>query len=218
MNNIIGVEGTIPIEFTYYLIILAIFFFLKKYNKLIYVVLLISFAISCFSYTLFNSFYNPNAKWISHNLSLEKYCFTFIVGIVVYIIWKNKKIIVFNEFSLVAHIILLGFCIYCELPNQEIYLSVWISVLIIILSSKNWLSIFLFENPIIEYIGKISYSIYLIHLPVIHNIRLFDQAFYNFLVWFIATIALSSLTYYFIEQKFVNLAKKKYKYNNYKND
>lgn len=206
MNNIIGVEGTVPIEFIYYLIVPFTFFFLQKYPKSIYLVLLIALFITCFSFSLFSPFYNNDAKWLSHNLSLEKYCFTFIIGVIAYLIWKNKKIIIFNEFALLGHLILLGFCIYYELPNQEVYFALWVAVLLFILSSKNWLSILLFENSVIEYIGKISYSIYLIHVPIIHHVHFFDNPFYNATIWLSITIILSSFSYEFIEVKFVTLA------------
>lgn len=92
--------------------------------------------------------------------------------------------------------------------------------LILVLSNKNYIGKILFKNIIIQYIGKISYSFYLIHAVVL----ILLDSFYPLLVssgiyfknsWecymlyvFLIVIMISSLTYFFIEKPFVNLGKK----------
>jgi peptidoglycan/LPS O-acetylase OafA/YrhL len=212
INNIIGVEGTVPIEFAYYLLIPYILMLFKKHKKIVYPIVVAAFLFSFYSFQLFSRFYNKTDIFISHNLSLEKYLFTFIVGIAAYLIWKEKKEFTFgSSLALFFHFILLALIINMNIQHPEIYFALWIVVLIFICSGKSLLSKVVFENPIIEYIGKISYSIYLVHFPIIHALPQFKYPILNLIVPLGISIAVSSLTYQFIELQFIKISHKKTK-------
>lgn len=211
-NNILAVEATVPIEFAYYLVIPFAFQYFKgeKSQWLMYPLLVFTFLISVYSLKLFMNFYNPIAPNISNHWSVEKYLFTFTIGVFTYIIWKVKlQIFPTKSFILLAHFFLLAYIIRQDFEKTEMIFSIWVVLLIFICASKSWLSQFLFENKIIDYIGKISYSIYLIHVPIIILLREYIQN--TGLVGLVAitiTLFLSSLSYKFIEKPFIKLSKK----------
>ena len=61
----------------------------------------------------------------------------------------------------------------------------------------------LFENKFFVYLGNISYSFYLWHLPIIYFYNLyFDNSFIKIPIIFFLTIILSTVSYKFIENKF----------------
>jgi len=73
------------------------------------------------------------------------------------------------------------------------------------LGLSHWQPSFL-VNPVIGWVGKVSYSAYLVHLAVLSAIPLphsnFSQAFLSVTI---ITIAISSVTFHFIEQPFNKL-------------
>ncbi len=209
-NNIIGVEATVPIEFAYYLVIPFAFFGLLKKTSWLYPVLIITFLLSFYSFKLFNGFYNPIAPTISHHWSVEKYLFIFCIGICTYVVWrKPNNTFNSNSFILLFHLILLAYIIRQDFKHTEIILSIWVSGLIFICSGKSWLSVFLFENRLIEYLGKISYSIYLVHFPILMLLRNHTQSIpIIFSVGLLVTLLISMLCYKFIEKPFIKLSKK----------
>ncbi|HGN8960890.1 TPA: acyltransferase family protein, partial [Klebsiella pneumoniae] len=73
------------------------------------------------------------------------------------------------------------------------------------------------DNKFVLFLGKISYSIYLVHMVVLvfvlHlryllNINGIEAYFFVISVTFLTTIFLSSITYYFVEQPFIKVGKK----------
>jgi len=78
---------------------------------------------------------------------------------------------------------------------------------LIIISAKNTASIFLFENRIIRYIGKISFSLYLWHWPIIVFFKALKEQ-HEISVPYVAFTAVSAsfllsiLSYHFIENTF----------------
>lgn len=55
------------------------------------------------------------------------------------------------------------------------------------------------------YIGNISYSVYLVHNPVLNFLAKKYSGFDLFFVGLITTLILSSITYYVVEKPFINL-------------
>ena len=212
INNIIGVEGTVPIEFAYYLFIPYILILFKKNKKIIYPIVIAAFIFSFYSFQFFSRFYNKTNLFISHNLSLEKYLFTFIIGIAGYLLWRERKEFSFgSSLALLFHFILLASMIKWEIQYPEIYFALWVVGLVFICSGKSWLAKVVFENPVIEYIGKISYSIYLVHFPIINALPQFKSQVLNLIVPLGISIVIGSLTYQFIELQFIRIAHKKSK-------
>ena len=76
------------------------------------------------------------------------------------------------------------------------------SSLLIYFYNKSALIDFIFENKFITYIGNISYSLYLWHLPVIYIIDLYFGTLLKNILSLPISIILSIFTYHFIENKF----------------
>ena len=76
------------------------------------------------------------------------------------------------------------------------------SSLLIYYYNKSALIDFIFENKFITYIGNISYSLYLWHLPVIYFIDLYFGTLLKNILSLPISIILSIFTYHFIENKF----------------
>jgi hypothetical protein len=76
------------------------------------------------------------------------------------------------------------------------------SSLLIYFYNKSALIDFIFENKFIIYIGNISYSLYLWHLPVIYFIDLYFGPILKNILSLPISIILSMFTYHFIENKF----------------
>lgn len=207
MNSLIGVEWSIPIEFFYYLVIPLIYLLIRHNPKRIIYILGLSFFISFFSLTLFHNFYNPLNRDLSNQWSLEKYFFTFMCGIAAYIFVSKFKKLNFNSLYIFGLLTLLTIYIFYNFPYQEYFISIWISLLIIISSSRSILVRILFENKIIQYLGEISYSIYLVHFPIIHLLPKDLNPQNIFLIGLTITVIISSITYYLIEKPFIKLGR-----------
>ena len=71
----------------------------------------------------------------------------------------------------------------------------------------------LLESKPFIYLGRVSYSIYLMHTPIIYLILYFKSDDFNFNILFavisvIATVIVSSLTFRFIERPLVKIGKR----------
>ncbi|MBS1496562.1 MAG: acyltransferase [Bacteroidetes bacterium] len=104
-------------------------------------------------------------------------------------------------------VLLIGFSIEFRYMHFEIYGALFACAIInLATNKKNLLSL---ENPVFNYLGKISYGIYMYHfiaLTIAIRVLIYfdfmnDTALY--LLGFILTIALSSLSYYYFESFFL---------------
>lgn len=97
---------------------------------------------------------------------------------------------------------------------------IWGSILLLTLLGKPVLSIVL-VNPAFALLGKLSYSIYLNHVPILFYLIFVSkqslgeesyeasmQVFYNPLIGFVISVALALVTYYCIEAPFLRLKRR----------
>ena len=123
-----------------------------------------------------------------------------------------------NTSLLLICISILLFCYFA--PPYHFLYSLVFFLLIVILSKKKYV---ILVNPVLAYIGKISYSIYITHFAIMqffsyfHVFNLFTETNFwttlaNFLFRFSMTMALtvplSAFTYKFVERKFELTGKK----------
>lgn len=206
-NNFIGVEWSVPIEFSYYLIIPFLLMFLKKSKGTLLFGLIISGFVSLFGYF----FYVNSSSEMLFNWSLIKYFFSFIFGIFIYLIFISTDFFEKNKFlDLSLLILLFGFIMYVILGYgyKDFVVTIFIGLIILACKRKSIVSVFLFENRIIQYLGTISYSIYLTHMIFFYHLSQYFEWFKNPYYVFIVTIIISSFTYYLVEKPFIDLGKR----------
>ena len=189
--------------FIYPFILSIILFINFKYNNSYYYILLIiliTFLLSLYIFlqandNILSNFYFPLSRF-----------WELILGCLTYYIYNNKNYLKNNNFIFIISFLLILFLQY----NTEIIKNLRVEIIIytfltvlIILSGGSIQRLFL-GNKIIIYIGKLSYSLYLVHLPIIYFSELYlgnftlNYYFYSLLFSFI----FSFLSYHYIENFF----------------
>jgi hypothetical protein len=115
---------------------------------------------------------------------------------------KKNKLFNFLQFILLI-ILFLSFFIFEKInfPNILSLVIIIPTCIIILTCENNYLSNKLLSNKIVSYIGKISYSIYLIHFPFLIFAKYTN---YNSELLLLLSIIISILTYNLIEKPFLN--------------
>lgn len=128
---------------------------------------------------------------------------------------KNKfiKLLCSNYFylaNLLVLILFISFSIKIPLLNKEVY-ALLFGVLILNLASSKSKGVFL-ENVIFNYLGKISYGLYMYHvIAIVICIKLFlyfniiDYHLLLLLSCLLLTVMLAGLSYRLIEKRFISL-------------
>ena len=207
-NNIIGVEWTVPIEFLFYFVIPLAFFQMLKRPNLVPILLILTAIISVGSY----KFYTQSSYAdLQYNWSFFKYSFSFIFGIAVYFLYKKKIFFIDNpiyaNWTILLLFLVLFFYILMGFVYKDLFSTIWIGLLILVCQSRAIITRGIFENTIVQYLGKISYSIYLVHMLVLTWLENKLTGFAYPCIALAITISISSITYYLIEKPFIKLGK-----------
>jgi len=202
-NNVfedpLGHTWSLGIEEQFYIIFpVLLFFFINKKNDHVNLIILL-FALFIISIFFFSYNFKDNPT-LSFYFSPHRF-WEFLFGTFFYF-YKDK--INSNKFVFYFCNLLLFFLIF---GNQNIKLGPFLNIIILLLSGhiiilykKN----IIFENNKLVYLGNISYSFYLWHLPVLFFSDLYITSQFNIDLFFsfFLTLILSIFTYKFIEQKF----------------
>jgi peptidoglycan/LPS O-acetylase OafA/YrhL len=118
---------------------------------------------------------------------------------------------IFQVFLYSILILMLSFGIYLPGVNQEIYALIF--TLILMNLAKNPSSILSLENPVFNYLGKISYGMYMYHtIAVVIGVKIshsFDNSnFVSYPISYILTIIMSGLSYQYFEKPFLKIKDK----------
>jgi peptidoglycan/LPS O-acetylase OafA/YrhL len=227
INGIVTGGWSVGVETTFYLILPYLFSKIKNINgavKLFFISIIIKGILHQVVMPL-NPIqvveWNPRASQNLWNYYLGFYFPnqfpTFVLGIIMYFIIAEKQTL--SGFSgklllLVSVGLLWVFKMDTSFRNnflpEDCYMSVITLVIFVIALSKYKFR--LFVNPLITHIGKISYSMYLVHFPVLDLLAKYnfidyvDSPLVNYHVRFLITAGLSAfistLTYHFIEVPF----------------
>ena len=117
----------------------------------------------------------------------------------------------FQVFLYGTLILMLIFGVYLPGVNQEVYALIF--TLILMNLAKNPDSILSLENPVFNYLGKISYGMYMYHtIAVVIGVKIShsfgNSNFVSYPISYILTIIMSGLSYQYFEKPFLKIKDK----------
>ncbi len=220
-NTIIGVEWSIPIEVFWYL---SIPLLARIFKKNIFVILGIPISVIYYiavKYIFSNLLISNSNSDLILQWSPLPYLLSFVFGFIAFkirdkIMAKMSSNLFISDLILIT--ILCSFIIYLYFPsivnlfyNEYIAVSITTLILIACGNSETLIYRFLFVNPIMLYLGTISYSIciYLSHFPIIALINKahIDNLTVKFILCLFITIIVSTITFFTIEKYGFNICK-----------
>ncbi len=206
---------SLSIEEQFYIIYPFFFIFYRQKitPTLLFILLLIS---AVYGYQLFNGGESQLAFYSSFARAWQ-----FLLGSLIALNFslKNENHVLFEKRKFINFIfsyasVAIVF-IFLFIPKN--YISDWYSRVFICFSCSILLvycntkySPFLLKNKILVYIGRLSYSLYLYHWPVIVTIKLyFHDNFYFLVISIFSSLLLSIFSYHYIESPFRKIGKEK---------
>ncbi len=145
--------------------------------------------------------YRENLIKRTSDLNIKSKIMLFLIGTILYL---------YAHPSFLLNILINGFNPFYRTVIDTFFTSIGAGILIVFAISSIRFSTML-KNKLINYIGKISYSLYLSHLAVlflcIHLIKGLVPIGVILLIAIIATFIVSSLMYFFIEKPAIKLGK-----------
>lgn len=176
---------------------------LKNFNKNIIILLLIIIFLSLY-------FFLSNKLYLSNFYSPLVRFWELSFGCLAFIIYNSNKKIFFPFYNLIYILILLliffsnsSWLIY-EIKTLIIIISTFLFLIQNINNSEPFLKIF-FKNKFLIYIGKISYSLYLWHLPLIYLCSIYFSGLEFIILSIVLTFAFASFSYEYVETPFRNI-------------
>ena len=217
---LIGQSWSIGVEEQFYLIWPIIFKFFKNFNLILLMKLLLLFVFMKFVVLLFSL--QIDSYWllvVKKNLAMLKFE-NMIIGAMgaVILIRKDKYIrYVFNNIALFISIAGVFFSLYIipDYLRDGLHILHALFFIIVILNvSSNPKSFLKLENRFFNFLGRISYGIYMYHLIIIYftiKLLMIYEIYSKLLLYTISiliTCIVSYISYIIFEKRFLNLKKK----------
>lgn len=208
---------SLAVEIHFYLIIpIILYYFLKKgYIKQLIMLVL---TIILFSVTYSIVYSNNSGNYFSTFSRI----YEFLIGVIVYLFYRYYKNnysinkVFFNLLNLVI-MFLIFYIVFIDevIPNilKSLSITLLVASLMLINTIFNQRFIIL-ENRFLSYVGFISYSLYLIHYPILSFFRIIygrELFISESLILLLVIFFLSILSYEYIEKRFIH-SKNKIKY------
>lgn len=217
---LIGQSWSIGVEEQFYLVWPIIFKFFKNFNLILLMKLLLLFVFMKFVVLLFSL--QIDSYWllvVKKNLAMLKFE-NMIIGAMgaVILIRKDKYIrYVFNNIALFISIAGVFFSLYIipDYLRDGLHILHALFFIIVILNvSSNPKSFLKLENRFFNFLGRISYGIYMYHLIIIYftiKMLMIYEIYSKLLLYTISiliTCIVSYISYIIFEKRFLNLKKK----------
>ncbi len=200
-EDIFGHTWSLGVEEQFYFLFPLFFILLIKFIKNLDLRILSLFFLVLVGIIL-THYFSENTKLIFYSPIFRFW--EFILGSMIFIITKkkyNKSVFIFN--IAIIFLIIISIDIGLFEDYQLTILSTISASLFLLFYDQNKFSKLFFENNFVVFIGNISYSFYLWHLPIIYFYDLyFVENILKIPALLTLTIFLSYLTFTFIEQKF----------------
>ncbi len=202
-NSLLGVEWSIPIEVFWYVFLPIIVSYGRTISKVVGTILFLLILTATLSYI--------SKQLLGTSLPIRwspiAYGHLFFLGVVSYHLRTRFNFVTVRRevFWLTAAVAMFILALIFEFDGRSEILALCTAVLIIFAKPTNakWITKPLTVRPVL-FIGSISYSIYLIHMLVIHIYSelgvLPETAIWKFVVVYTITIILSTVTYVVIEK------------------
>jgi peptidoglycan/LPS O-acetylase OafA/YrhL len=204
-NTVIGVEWTIPLEMWAYLVIPLMFFGLRRAPHVLrWLVLLLAIKLASTATTI-HLHHIPYHAAIEQHWAIEQYLYCFVAGVVAYSYWDKIKLPPLAADAVVAVMLLLLGAI-CFWPSWRIeqWLTLLMIGLVLGLTGAGYTRA-IFENRVAVFVGNISFSFYLLHMPILCFLQRRVTPNQAFLLGLAITSALAYVTYRLIEKPFLSL-------------
>ncbi|MBR8021260.1 acyltransferase [Burkholderia multivorans] len=159
---------------------------------------------------------HPSRDPLAYWTAIVRALCSFIAGWLVYISWKNEesmaRFAMANADTITAVFFLVLAGAYVGAVNQLALVFVWPLMVVSLMNGHSWTARFL-SLRLIVWLGHLSYSIYLWHVPVYHVTMklmptLADSLLLRFCVQVFATLVISSASFYFVERPSRDLIRK----------
>jgi len=193
---------SLGVEEQFYIIFPLLLFFILKYEKYVKSILILFLLV--FIGIVFSNIFVENIKLIFYSPSFRFW--EFLIGTLTFFL--TKKISIKNNYlSLLALLVLFFFVLIpknINFPNTIFITCILTSIFILFYKkNENKLSNYIIENKPMLFLGNVSYSFYLWHLPVIYFYDLyFLQSLFRIPLLFLIITTLSFFSFTIIENKF----------------